>query len=150
MNRKEGRIDSGRIPMSGVVRLSEAVSIAFHAAALMAAEGDRVHTTRDLAGRLGVSRAHLAKVMPRLAKAGLVRSTRGPAGGFRLARPAEATTFLEIYEALEGPVRGPGCPLKRSSCPFSRCLFGELAGEISADFVGYLGTNTLGSFVRGA
>lgn len=51
----------------------------------------------------------LAKILKTLVGAKLVRSTRGAHGGYRLARPAGRITFLEVIEALEGPVHVNVC-----------------------------------------
>ena len=47
---------------------------------------------------------YAAKVMGELAKARVLRSNRGPQGGFRLARPANKITLLEIFEAAQGKI----------------------------------------------
>jgi DNA-binding IscR family transcriptional regulator len=46
----------------------------------------------------------LRKSLGSLQLAGILRSQKGPAGGYRLARPQESTTLLEIIEAVEGPI----------------------------------------------
>ncbi len=104
--------------MSAIVKLSEAASIALHAAALLASAGDRHVTVKDLASRLSVSEAHLAKVMQRLVKADLVASVRGPGGGFTLRADPTATTLLQIYEAIEGRLEAADCmfPNRPEAC----------------------------------
>ena len=47
---------------------------------------------------------YLFKVLQKLTKANIIRSKRGPGGGFSLTRPAEAITILEILEAVDGPM----------------------------------------------
>jgi Rrf2 family protein len=47
---------------------------------------------------------YLELIMLELKKAGLIRSTRGPKGGYALARPAEDISFGEIVRAMEGPI----------------------------------------------
>ena len=47
--------------------------------------------------------------MAKLREAGLVSSTRGAHGGYRLARPAEEITMLQVVEALEGPIAPMEC-----------------------------------------
>jgi Rrf2 family protein len=46
----------------------------------------------------------LAKILKTLVDQHLVRSTRGPHGGYALARPATEISFLEVIEAVEGPI----------------------------------------------
>ncbi len=57
-----------------------------------------------VAARYDLPTAYAAKVMSQLAKAGVLRSDRGPRGGFTLARPAKDITLLAILEALNGPM----------------------------------------------
>ncbi len=49
---------------------------------------------------------YLLKIMQQLVRANVLRSKRGPRGGFNLARPAEEITMLEIIEASGGPAWG--------------------------------------------
>ena len=51
-----------------------------------------------------ISIAYLLRILKQLAKADVLRSKRGPRGGFALARPAKDITLLEIIEAIEGPI----------------------------------------------
>ena len=90
--------------MSNLLRLSEPVSLALHAAALLARRPDERIANARLAATLRVSEHHLAKVMQRLARAGIVRSTRGPQGGFQLVRPPDCVALIELFEAVDGLV----------------------------------------------
>ncbi|HEX5273038.1 MAG TPA: Rrf2 family transcriptional regulator [Gemmataceae bacterium] len=47
----------------------------------------------------------LLKLLLPLVSAGILRSTRGPGGGYRLARPAAAISVLDVIQAVDGPVR---------------------------------------------
>lgn len=47
---------------------------------------------------------YLLKILQQLVRANVLRSKRGPRGGFFLARPAEAITLLEVIEAVDGPL----------------------------------------------
>ncbi len=53
--------------------------------------------------------SYLEHLVAKLREAGLVSSTRGAHGGYRLARPAEEITMLEVVEALEGPIAPMEC-----------------------------------------
>ena len=53
--------------------------------------------------------SYLEHLVAKLREAGLVSSTRGAHGGYRLARPAEEIDMLEVVVALEGPVAPMDC-----------------------------------------
>jgi Rrf2 family protein len=59
---------------------------------------------REIGRQMEVPEDFLAKILKTLVDQGIVRSTRGPHGGYRLARPPEAINVLEIIEAAEGPI----------------------------------------------
>ena len=62
----------------------------------------REASVRDMAELQGVPQEYLAKVFTKLAKAGLVAATEGVRGGFRLARPSDEITVLDIVRAIDG------------------------------------------------
>lgn len=68
---------------------------------LAAARGDKP-SSRDLAALQGVPPAYLAKIFPKLEKAGLVKASEGIRGGYQLARPADEITVLAVVDAVEG------------------------------------------------
>jgi Rrf2 family transcriptional regulator, nitric oxide-sensitive transcriptional repressor len=110
--------------MTHGVPISDAVSLALHSVAYIAAQ-DGQASVRDISGRLEVSENHLSKVLQQLARSGLVRSTRGPQGGFRMARKSESLTLLDVYEAIEGPVRDHKCMMRKKSCGKKACILGD-------------------------
>jgi Rrf2 family protein len=59
---------------------------------------------REIADAAGVPRQSLAKILHGLRNQGLVRSTKGPGGGYQLARPGEAMTVVEVIEAIDGHI----------------------------------------------
>ena len=111
--------------MSNPLKFSEAANLAVHACAFLAAGGGRMSAGR-LAELMDVSQSHLAKVLQRLAAKGLLESTRGAAGGFRLARPARELTLLELVETVDGPLDEGGCLLGKPVCGRDSCLFTDL------------------------
>ena len=129
--------------MSSLIKVSEAASIAIHAMILLAADSDRTVSSKEMARQLGSSEAHLAKVMQRLAKAGLVGSTRGPKGGFVLKRPTGEISLLDVYEAIEGPLKETNCLLGRPVCNGESCIFGDLLKTIDRQAREYLSEKRL-------
>ncbi len=60
--------------------------------------------------------AFLERVLARLREGGLVASTRGASGGYRLSRPAEAISVADIVTAIEGPLSLVGCLPDEGGC----------------------------------
>jgi Rrf2 family protein len=96
-----------------------------------------------MAQTLGVSEAHLAKVLNRLTRAGLLRSMRGPSGGFSLARPPGEILLLEVYEATEGPLQAPTCLWDTPKCARESCPLGELMHDLNTRLRDFLATTSL-------
>lgn len=132
--------------MAQLIRLSEAASIALHSVALMAAGPGSLFSVKEIAQRSAVSVNHLAKVMQRLVKAGILSSSRGPRGGFSLALPLEEVTLLQIYEAIEGKLSHNSCPLNCKQCPFSECMFGDLLTSLNRDVAEFLNNKKISDF----
>lgn len=59
---------------------------------------------REIAEAARVPKQSLAKILHGLRKKGLVKSTKGPGGGYQLARPGSRMTVLEVIEAVDGPI----------------------------------------------
>lgn len=70
----------------------------------------------DIAERLDVPRNYLSKILHALAKGGVLTSTRGPGGGFRLARPAGDLKLSEIVGQFDDLPGESGCLLGRGEC----------------------------------
>ena len=117
--------------MSSVIKFSEAASLAMHTMVMLAKHPESVLSTHEIATRLGVSEAHLSKVLQRLTRAGLVKSVRGPKGGFVPARPTTDITLLEVYESIEGPLTAKTCLLGRRVCGEGLCILGDLLGTVT-------------------
>ena len=75
-----------------------------------------VSSAAELAERSRLELPTVSKVLKPLAHAGLVESFRGSAGGYRLARPAERISLIEIVEAIEGPLGVTECSGEHSNC----------------------------------
>ncbi|MBB3308398.1 Rrf2 family protein [Rhizobium sp. BK196] len=98
--------------------LKSQVEWALHCCAILAGlpEG-RYLSTKALAELHGLPKEYLSKALQSLSQAGLVHSTLGPSGGYRLARPPAELNFLEIVEAVEGKSRTFVCDNIRANNP---------------------------------
>ncbi len=65
-------------------------------------------TIAEMSEREGISAPNVAKIMRVLRRAGLVRSTRGKAGGYSLTKPPGEVRALEVLAALGGRLFDPG------------------------------------------
>jgi Rrf2 family protein len=89
------------------MKRSASCAYALHALAYLARhEGDGLFHSHAIAAATGLPESFLPKVLKPLASAGVLLSTKGPNGGYQLARPARRITLLDVVEAVEGPVRG--------------------------------------------
>ena len=68
---------------------------------------DRPVHARAIAEGYQIPENYLAQILLQLKAAGLVNSTRGTLGGYRLARAAEAISLDEVFYAIEGPITPP-------------------------------------------
>lgn len=85
------------------MQLRNQVEWALHCCAVLAGlpEG-RYLPTKVLAEFHGVPKEYLSKALQGLSQAAIIESTLGPSGGYRLAKPPEGITFLDMVEAVEG------------------------------------------------
>jgi Rrf2 family protein len=132
--------------MSNIVQLSEAASLGIHAMVIIA-RNEKIINANQIAEMTDSSRNHLAKVMLTLAKMGLVKSLRGPSGGFVLARKPEQITLLEIYEAIEGKITISECPSDKHICPFTKCILNNIMHKVTYELRDYFNSQTLKDYL---
>jgi Rrf2 family protein len=83
------------------VKLQTGTRLGLYAVLELARDPDRTLSATDLAERFGVSGHHLAKVLPILANAGLVRGGRGASGGYRFTGNRRRVTLMDIVALFE-------------------------------------------------
>jgi Rrf2 family iron-sulfur cluster assembly transcriptional regulator len=99
-----------------------------------------------IAQRQEIPLAYLEQIFARLKRAGLVKSVRGPGGGYQLAHAAEAMTITEIMLAADEPMKMTRCDSNSHvgcMAPKTRCLTHDLWEGLGAQMRHYLGTITL-------
>jgi|SRR6185312_3369771 len=82
----------------------------------LATQPERQMTAATLADETRLPRATVAKVLKSLAHAGVVGAARGAAGGYRLARPAEAISVAEVVAAVDGAIGMTRCAVHDPNC----------------------------------
>lgn len=110
--------------MNNMLAISEATSIAIHLCTRLTTTGTELYSSRKIAEEYDFSMNHLAKVVQRLVKAGVLESSRGKFGGIRLKKPADQISVTELNEILAEP-DDRGCLLDRRICPGCKCSFGK-------------------------
>ena len=99
-----------------MAHLTVNVEYGIHCLLWLASSGDAPLSSRDLAELQGVSPSLVAKIFPKLEKAGIVRASEGVRGGYVLARPAHKISFLQIVDAIEGKKPLFDCQEIRGRC----------------------------------
>ena len=82
--------------------------------AAMAAAPERVYAAQELAARTSVAAPTVAKLMKQLQQGGLVSSSRGAKGGYRLLHAPSQVTIADVIRALEGPIAVTDCAVHGS------------------------------------
>lgn len=99
-----------------MLRISKLTDYGTVVLARLADSEPRVASAAELAAATGIGLATVSKLLKSLAKSGLVVSTRGAQGGYRLARDARAISAANIIDALDGPVSITECSASDSHC----------------------------------
>lgn len=120
--------------------ISQTAEYALRAIVWLASNPERALGTPQIAAAVKVPPGYLAKVMQRLARAGLVVSSPGRLGGFRTTRDAAEISVFDVVNAVDPIRRIHTCPLGLKShgdrlCPLHRRL-DEAAEAVEAAFAG--------------
>jgi Rrf2 family iron-sulfur cluster assembly transcriptional regulator len=115
-------------------------------------EGDaeRAVALADIAARQEISLSYLEQLFARLRREGLVKSARGPGGGYRLARTPGETSIAAIVHAVDEPLRATRCAeLKGCMLKGERCLTHDLWADLGHHIEDYLSSVTLADVIGG-
>jgi|SRR5215218_10141702 Rrf2 family transcriptional regulator, cysteine metabolism repressor len=99
--------------------VSRRTDYATRALLVLALDSDGPLKLEELASRTGAPQSVLEQVMPTLRSAGIVRSERGPAGGYRLNKRPEEITLERVVRLFEGQLAPIGYATRRNpdGCP---------------------------------
>lgn len=115
-------------------------------------QGDeRAVALADIAERQQISLSYLEQLFARLRRKGLVKSQRGPGGGYLLARTPAATSIADIVTAVDEPLRTTRCGEKTKGCMMKgeKCLTHDLWEEMGRQIEGYLASVSLADVTEG-
>lgn len=109
---------------------------------LAANSGNGPVMVETIAKRQQISAKYIHVLMAGLKSAGLIRSTRGPAGGYELSRSPTEITALEVVRALEGDLSPVDCVVDSGACVRSgqcptRDMWCEVAVAVDKVLAGY-------------
>ena len=105
-------------------------------------------TLADISERQGISLSYLEQLFARLRKQGLVSSSRGPGGGYRLSRTAGEITVMDVIAAVDEKVDSTQCKGKANCHGEEQCLSHELWQSLSDQIRNYLADISLAQFVQ--
>jgi FeS assembly SUF system regulator len=115
-----------------MLRISKMTDYATVILARLAMAPQRQFTAAQLADQTHLAQPTVSKVLKLLLRRGLLQSTRGLHGGYRLARPAGEITAAQILDALEGPVALIECARHVHHCSIeSTCGVGRAWQRVS-------------------
>jgi len=106
----------------------------------------------DISVRQGLPVNYLEQLFVKLRRQGLVESTRGQMGGYRLKTDPAHINVLEIMRAVDEPLQATRCdPSKTLSCQGGsrRCLTHNLWNGLSDHITSYLASKTLADIAPG-
>jgi len=96
-------------------------------------------SAKDVADAFGIPPEALAKILQKLAKAGLLQSQHGINGGYMLARPASTISAFEVIQAIDGPLFITSCVTTRGECDQTdRCNIREPLRKVNESIEGVL------------
>lgn len=135
------------------MRLSTKGRYAVMAMADLARNGaDRAVSLAEIATRQEISLSYLEQLFARLRKAGLVKSVRGPGGGYRLAAASTETMVADIVLAVDEPIRATRCEAHTTSngCMMrgERCITHDLWEALGEEIHRYLSSVSLDDVVN--
>ena len=127
-------------------KVSEAVAISFHAMIYIANRENQTCLLKEIAEKFNVSDHHLSKVLQRFVKLGILKSAKGPKGGFSIVSKYKDITLLEIYEIIEGKIIKHNCIFSSNKGNCSKCIMNNLLERMNDEFIEYMKNHKISDF----
>ena len=111
-------------------------------------DGEMV-SIKEMTSRLGVPYHFVAKIFQELSRKGLLKSLKGPRGGFTFARSSRDITIFDVVETIDGPSFSTGCVMGFPSCDGKHpCAVHREWGSLREQFVRELSGRSLNDFAK--
>jgi len=116
----------------GLMQIPKRVDYGLRAVIYLAGQSpEKSCSITEIAQQQGVPRKFLEKIIQDLMRKELIKSKRGSCGGYSLARAADAISFYDVIEAIEGPIAVNACMDSHSSCDqLPRCTMVGVWSEV--------------------
>lgn len=126
------------------LRFTKRTDYAIRACLHLVDAGDAPVSSRRIALSMDIPDRFLPQVLADLAKTGIVESTAGKLGGYRLRRDPAELQLIEIVEAVEGPSRSEQCVLEQRGCDAGRpCALHPVWSAAQSAFIQVLAATSL-------
>ena len=105
-------------------------------------------TLKSISDNQGISLSYLEQLFSKMRKSNLVNGTRGPGGGYVLARDVDQISIAEIVVAVDEPLEFTECDGRQNCHEGKRCLTHGLWSELSDQLYAFLSGVRLGQLMR--
>ena len=130
-----------RLTTKGRFAVTAMIDVAMHG-------GNGPVTLAGVSERQKISLSYLEQLFGKLRRHGLVESVRGPGGGYRLARAADAVSVADIIVAVDEPIDATQCGGKENCKDDKRCMTHELWASLNTHIFKFLRSVSLEQLVR--
>jgi Rrf2 family iron-sulfur cluster assembly transcriptional regulator len=129
-----------RLTTKGRFAVTAMLDLALH-------EVDRPVTLAGISERQDISLSYLEQLFSRLRRNGLVKSVRGPGGGYRIAMPLQAISISDIITAVDEQIDATQCGGQENCQGEKRCMTHELWTSLNFKILEYLSGVSLADLV---
>ncbi|HVB37817.1 MAG TPA: SUF system Fe-S cluster assembly regulator [Vicinamibacterales bacterium] len=124
-----------------MLRFSKKADYALIAMKHLALRGEQATSAREIAEQYGIPVELMAKVLQRLARRGLLVSSQGTRGGYKLSRSPRLMSVADVIQAIDGPVTVTACSTTDEQCEqYATCNVRDPLWRIKERIVAALGT----------
>ena len=129
-----------RLTTKGRFAVTAMLDLALH-------EADKPVTLAGISERQGISLSYLEQLFSRLRRNGLVKSVRGPGGGYRIAKPQAEISVSNIITAVDELIDATQCGGKENCHDDRRCMTHDLWASLNDKILEYLSGVSLADLV---